>query len=276
MSTYDAKNRLDAAWVYGPERYPSLTLNWDVAGRLASSSDGASYRYDALGRRVQKTAGGQTTVYHHDPAGRVIAETNLAGTKQRIYVYLGNKLVTMDGCSAGAAAACPERQWYHTDTLGSVLARTDATGTVNPTTGMVARPDYQPWGEQWSVAGQGGDRQYNGRVFDPGTGFHDYGARLYWPQIGRFISADTVTGNPASPMTLNRYSYVLNNPYKYADPSGSLVLEELAGVPTRASDGHCKHAQRVWTKRRADHAERASRYGFDPGRSFTVYARDVG
>lgn len=36
--------------------------------------------------------------------------------------------------------------------------------------------------------------QYNGRVFDPGTGFHDYGARLYWPQIGRFVSADSVMG----------------------------------------------------------------------------------
>ena len=66
----------------------------------------------------------------------------------------------------------------------------------------------------------GPSSQYNGRVFDPGTGFHDYGARMYWPQIGRFISADSVMGSTASPMTLNRYSYVLNNPYKYVDPTG--------------------------------------------------------
>jgi RHS repeat-associated protein len=62
--------------------------------------------------------------------------------------------------------------------------------------------------------------QYNGRVFDPGTGFHDYGARMYWPQIGRFISPDTNPGHIGDPQSLNRYAYVLNNPYKYVDPTG--------------------------------------------------------
>jgi RHS repeat-associated protein len=62
--------------------------------------------------------------------------------------------------------------------------------------------------------------QYNGRVFDPGTGFHDYGARLYWPQIGRFISPDTYHGDPSNPASLNLYSYVHNNPYRYTDPTG--------------------------------------------------------
>lgn len=74
-----------------------------------------------------------------------------------------------------------------------------------------------------TAGGDGGavpDIQYNGRVFDPGTGFHDYGARLYWPEIGRFISVDAAGPNFADPMTLNRYAYVLNNPYKYVDPTG--------------------------------------------------------
>ena len=240
-SRYDDRNRLEATWVVGAERFNSLRLNWNVAGQLIATSDGASYRYDGLGRRVLKTAGGATTLYHHDPAGRVIAETDGTGAKQRIYIYLGNKLVVVDGCPAGAAAACGERQWYQTDALGSVVARTDSGGNV------VARLDYEPWGEQRaeSSTGPGGDRQYNGRVFDPGTGFHDYGARLYWPQIGRFVSADSYKGDPSNPASLNLYSYVHNNPYKYTDPTGHCpmcAIPVLIGLLFIENDQHANLA----------------------------------
>lgn len=43
--------------------------------------------------------------------------------------------------------------------------------------------------------------------------------RYYDPVIGRFYSNDPV-GFTGEPDTFNRYSYVANNPYKYADPSG--------------------------------------------------------
>jgi RHS repeat-associated protein len=80
--------------------------------------------------------------------------------------------------------------------------------------------------------------QYHGRVYDPGTGFHDYGARMYWPQIGRFISADSFQGSIANPASLNRYSYVLNNPYRYVDPTGQAphTAEELMDPGERWAD----------------------------------------
>jgi RHS repeat-associated protein len=52
------------------------------------------------------------------------------------------------------------------------------------------------------------------------TGLYYYGARYYDPSIGRFISPDTIVPNPANPQSLNRYSYCLNNPLKYVDPTG--------------------------------------------------------
>lgn len=100
---YDAQNRL--AWASQALRPTALTLEWDHANRLVRSSDGASYRYDGHDRRVAKTEAGVTTVYHHDAAGRVIAETLLDGTKLRDYVYLGAKLVAVDGCMEGAVAS---------------------------------------------------------------------------------------------------------------------------------------------------------------------------
>jgi RHS repeat-associated protein len=56
------------------------------------------------------------------------------------------------------------------------------------------------------------------------TGLYYYGARYYDASIGRFISADTVVQNFGNPQTLNRYSYVANNPLKYTDPSGQMAV----------------------------------------------------
>jgi len=38
--------------------------------------------------------------------------------------------------------------------------------------------------------------------------------------LNRFVSPDTIVPNPANPQSLNRYSYVYNNPLLYTDPSG--------------------------------------------------------
>lgn len=45
-------------------------------------------------------------------------------------------------------------------------------------------------------------------------------ARYYDPQSGRFLSRDSVFGSTSAPLTLNRYSYALNNPLLLTDPSG--------------------------------------------------------
>jgi len=54
----------------------------------------------------------------------------------------------------------------------------------------------------------------------------DYGARRYDPQIGRFISPDTIIPDPGNPQSFNRYAYVNNNPQRYTDPSGYCIPGE--------------------------------------------------
>jgi hypothetical protein len=44
--------------------------------------------------------------------------------------------------------------------------------------------------------------------------------RVYDPYIGRFLSPDPLVQQPGNLQNYNRYSYVLNNPLKYTDPSG--------------------------------------------------------
>jgi len=108
---------------------------------------------------------------------------------------------------------CSEQDWFHTDSLGSVLAWTDASRNVT-------RFDYLPWGESLPAPPVSAERQYNGRVVDFGTGFYDYGARMYWPLIGRFISADIAATDSSRPQSWNAYAYVLNTPYNHPDPTG--------------------------------------------------------
>jgi uncharacterized protein RhaS with RHS repeats len=46
------------------------------------------------------------------------------------------------------------------------------------------------------------------------------GHRLYDPLTGRMLSADPIVQEPHNLQNLNRYSYVLNNPLSYTDPTG--------------------------------------------------------
>jgi RHS repeat-associated protein len=58
--------------------------------------------------------------------------------------------------------------------------------------------------------------------------------RIYDPWIGRFISPDPTVKYPYNSQSLNRYSYCLNNPLRYIDPSG--FTEESTSGGTTAPD----------------------------------------
>lgn len=81
-----------------------------------------------------------------------------------------------------------------------------------------------PFGTQRSHSGANtSDYKYTDQELDNESNLYNYDARLYDPVIGRFISADTIAQASYSPQTLNWYSYGLNNPLIYTDPSGHTV-----------------------------------------------------
>ncbi len=49
------------------------------------------------------------------------------------------------------------------------------------------------------------------------------------PYINRFIQSDTIIPNLANPQSLNRYSYVLNNPILFNDPTGHDAYSTCGG-----------------------------------------------
>jgi RHS repeat-associated protein len=64
----------------------------------------------------------------------------------------------------------------------------------------------------------------------PEFGLINMNARIYDPLLGRFLSPDPFVQAPDFSQSFNRYSYCLNNPFKYTDPSGNKWWHWLTGV----------------------------------------------
>jgi RHS repeat-associated protein len=92
------------------------------------------------------------------------------------------------------------------------------------TTGTQIEVDaYYPFGRVMTASPQANfkvSRQFTGQVKDDDTGLCFYNTRYYDPLLDRFIQADTMIPDLGNPQSYNRYSYCLNNPLKYTDPSG--------------------------------------------------------
>jgi RHS repeat-associated protein len=105
--------------------------------------------------------------------------------------------------------------YLHGDHLGSSSLTTNAAGSI------VSQLRYLPFGgTRWESGATPTDFQFTGQRKEAGIGLYDYHARFYDPLIGRFISSDPLVMPPSNPQALNRYSYVLNNPLRYTDPTG--------------------------------------------------------
>jgi RHS repeat-associated protein len=78
---------------------------------------------------------------------------------------------------------------------------------------------FGPWGNARN--GLNGDqRGFTGHEHLAELGIIHMNGRLYDAVIGRFLQADPIIQAPQNGQSHNRYSYVLNNPLSFTDPSG--------------------------------------------------------
>ncbi|MCS4308917.1 RHS repeat-associated protein [Rheinheimera pacifica] len=61
---------------------------------------------------------------------------------------------------------------------------------------------------------------YTGHIQVDHASIIHMGGRIYDPELGRFIQADPIVQDPRDAQSLNRYTYVFNNPLSYTDPTG--------------------------------------------------------
>lgn len=233
---------------------------FDHANRMAQVVGLQSYRYDALGRRVQTTdADGKTTFWMYSQSGQVMFTSEARRSQNLAYIYLGNTQLATRATAWGTGVATVRYQ--HTDMLGSPVAETSAAGAV------LKRTSFSPYGEPWQSAAVDGTG-YTGHVMDAATGLTYMQQRYYWPESGRFLSEDSVEVRSVDGSNFNRFKYANNNPYAYTDPDGR--NEEIAygaGVAIALRNS----PDRLATVRRAEAA--AGRgdavAGIDAGTGFT-------
>ena len=126
-------------------------------------------------------------------------------------------------------------EYLHRDHLGSVESVTDAGGKE------LKIQAYDPFGsrrasdwtramtddERKSLAGEAPRRTargYTGHEHLERTGLIHMNGRVYDPLIGRFLSPDQVVADASFSQSWNAYSYALNSPLSYSDPSGMTLV----------------------------------------------------
>ena len=124
--------------------------------------------------------------------------------------------------------------YIHEDNLGSIQAVTDESRNV------VSRYYYTPWGGRELLAGRNiTDRGYTFHEHLEPFGLINMNGRVYDPVLARFLSPDPYVQAPDFTQSLNRYSYCMNNPFKYTDPDGEfwqfVIAAAIGGVFNLAS-----------------------------------------
>jgi len=145
------------------------------------------------------------------------------------YITGGNGLAAIYVQNAGNDTL----YFAHTDYQGSLTALSLPDGTVKE------RYAYDPWGNRRNPANWTQRDARTSFIFNRGYTLHEHlpefnlinmNGRVYDPLTSMFFSPDPYLQSPGDWLNFNRYTYCLNNPFKYTDPSGEWIHIAIGAV----------------------------------------------
>jgi RHS repeat-associated protein len=222
MQSYDASgNTLETAGAANFETLAYYPFN-DLRSAVGTGLN-RLYGYTADGERLvdydaqPNPPAGPFTITLRDLGGKVLRsfETTTGSpatwTEKEDWIYRdGQLLATVDTTVQGGVA-----RHVHLDHLGTPRLITSASGVGLET------HTYLPFGLEVTEVGPLFERmKFTGHERDLTSGLDYMHARYYSQYVNRFLSPDPVRGDPRRPQTWNAYTYALNNPMRFTDPTG--------------------------------------------------------
>jgi len=248
---YDARGNL--TFDLGPPEEGSRALTWDDHGRLVRvehvSGKASTFAYDALGRRVRKLVrhdDRRTDRHDYRLLGDdVVEEIRRLGWKdEELWVFVHDP-TAVDRCLRwdryhleGGSFAFDESYAPVVDARNNVLAVISNSDPVEL--------EYSLFGEEIDPDhGQYVPYRFAGRRFDEDTGLYYYRSRYYAPDLGRFLSPDTIGVWGDLNNYGNGYAYVGNMSNSLLDPTGEIE----SGPGWKPLPGSEPHPERVDVKK---------------------------
>jgi RHS repeat-associated protein len=202
------------------------SYTWDFENRLSQAvvpvTGTVTFKYDPLGRRIQKGSSLGTTNYLYDGLS-AIEDMDISANVLARYAQGGGIDEPLSELRSGTIS------YYEQDGLGSVTALSNSAGALANTY------TYNAFGNLSASTGAiVNPFRYTGREFDTETSLHYYRARNYDSSTGRFISEDPIGLSGG----VNFYRYVQNQPVNNSDPLGLKCTTKIMLVTA-----YCDHAQ---------------------------------
>ena len=220
------------------------TATYNSFEKVSTLTEGiysAAFIYNANNQRAKMdVAQSGTNILTRWYAGNSYVKETAAGVTKE-YTYLGGDAYT---APVAAITQSGTTTYYYLlrDYLGNI------THTVNATTNAVNEYSFDVWGRRrnpadWSYTltsqpAMFADRGFTSHEFLSWFNLYNMNGRLYDPLVGRFLSVDNYVQDPTNTQHYNRYSYCLNNPLKYNDPSGNDTESENSNDQEKTWDDY--------------------------------------